>query len=157
MKKKVSIAFLFLANLFLLVHLFLPHHHHQVELTSFTNCAKSTVVEMDFSKNFSVVLDFFKNSCSEHHGNSPKNTSDPCSVSDVFINQHSGKSCCSLDGVASIHGANVLLLWCLLPDIFSFDFFEIQGFPILWRFGLFPIYSGFALWSFGLRAPPIIG
>ena len=127
MRKKVAIVFLLLANIVLLTHTVLPHHHHS---------------------DGSVC--FFVNSCNNdvsHDNENHQNRCDDCSlISNVFINQQQGQ-----DHIKYEPASHPVLFITPYDNInlrqntsFSFEYIPF----------ITSLYSSALLRTCGLRAPP---
>jgi len=128
MRKKVAICFLLLANIVLLAHAVLPHHHH----------------------NDGSVC-FFVNSCNKdvsgdnenHH-----NRCDDCSlINNVFINQQQGQ-----DHIKYEPASHTVLF--IIPDN-HIDFKQLTSFSFEHIPFLTSFFSSAVLRTCGLRAPPV--
>ncbi|MDR0795674.1 MAG: hypothetical protein LBE79_06435 [Tannerella sp.] len=128
MRKKVAIYFLLLANIILLVHTVLPHHHH----TNGTVC-------------------FFTDSCNKDITDSKAShhkTYDECSLANIFIRQQTGENLVK-------HELLSQTLLFLIPynsiDLKLIIAFHSEHIPFLKS-----KYISAELRTCGLRAPPFV-
>jgi len=127
MRKKVAIGFLLLANIVLLAHTVLPHHHHS-----------------------DGAVCFFVNSCNNdvsHDNENHHNRCEGCNLlNNVFINQQTGQ-----DHLKYEPASHPVLFFTPYNNIdlsqkisFSFEYIPF----------LTSLYSSAVLRTCGLRAPP---
>jgi len=128
MRKKTAIGFLLLANIVLLAHAVLPHHHH----------------------NDGSVC-FFVNSCNKDvsgDNENHQNRCDDCSlINNVFINQQQGQDHIKYEPAS--HPVSFIISDNHI-DFKQLTSFSFENIPFLTS-----LYSSATLRTYGLRAPPV--
>lgn len=144
MKKGISIGFLLLANIVLLAHAFIPHHHHE-----------------------GVVVAIFDNHCAENsdnhdhdhdwnHGDNPhkhenKSASEQCALNEVYTRADNSSKV-----VSPINWDCGETLLFILPGIIDkLGLADEVGLPFRQKPYIESYHVIFSSNSLGLRAPPV--
>lgn len=133
-KKHISIVFLFIANLLLLVHSVVPHHHHREQLC----------IEQDHCND--CDHEYVYTNHSKHHSSEGPNYCLVRSVYAVPVNKVAQQNVAVIQLLGIMNYANIEL-----PDLTA------QQSKLIGKIPDKPnLYSYLASSSFGLRAPPVI-
>ncbi|WP_313380484.1 DUF6769 family protein [Proteiniphilum saccharofermentans] len=148
MKKAVAISFLLLANMIVLVHAVIPHHHHNQLPVSFD------IVQHEHGD--ATHEHFPHNHDTQHpvpHGDNSHGHKvfEECILNQAYLKIGNDKQ------VAQLHNLDFTLLSCLLTP-FSDSLTAVaglEGLPFRQNPYLLSYHTEFISQSLGLRAPPV--
>ena len=140
MKKAITFSFLLLANIVLLVHVSIPHHHHDKAAVCFlaTHCADSEETHKHAPDS----------GCQQHDDG---NTIEECPLKAVYVRLENNKLLVDLS-LENDFQYPVLFLLSINPIDKMVD---LKGLPFRQNPYLLPCYTDHISQSLGLRAPPV--
>ena len=160
MRKAVAISFLFLANMILLAHAFVPHHHHE----GVPICFSSHNHDYDENRNHDI------GDCTHpsHHEHGPGCThnhhegdgclADCCNISkDVYVRILEDDEIFSLLNLLNCSDRGVELVYYISnEDSGNLPLSGIYGLPFRQKPYLPSYFSDYIIGSSGLRGPPLL-
>ena len=152
MKKTIGIPLLLLANIIILAHAIVPHHHHNGIV--FSICIfLSDNEDLEYNHAHSQPCTHYYCHNSENHEHDEV-FSDNCLLNDLYLPTNNDKQLLSSDDTDVINYSDYFLLFDVVPN----QIIEIQDYgnlPFRQKPYLTSSYDYYVTHSLGMRAPPV--
>lgn len=154
MKKAIPFIFLLLANIIILAHTFVPHHHHDsiaVAIVNTFSADDEAVHNHGHGNNHIHTHSHDKANNTKAHDHSGHELSEECLLNAPYLRQNQVKQFSSADNDFS-PVPDFIILFSLVPRININDYGEL---PFIQKPYLISYHTTYISQSLGLRAPPV--
>ena len=156
MKKAIAISLLLLANIIMLAHAFVPHHHHEGTPICFSSHKHNHTPDEDTHDCTHPSHQDQGQGCSHNHykGDCPV---DCCGISkDVYLRIVEDDEILSSLGSAALSDLGAELTYTISSEDNDYSYIRVYGLPFRQKPYLPSYLSDSIIGSFGLRGPPLL-